>query len=86
MNHTVVDACGGQAIRLLAGLSLRGQLLALSQLRLLLDHSARRQLTQLLLSVRCANRVVMGSRLVYLLYLASVVLYMLQHLVRILRF
>ena len=61
-------------------------MLAGRELIRLLQHSVVRHFIELLLGVRVADRVVLGGRLSDLLYLARVVLYVLQHLVWILRF
>ena len=83
------DGVSGEGSTRLLVRYLSRQLLARSQLRrnlLLENHRVLGQLAQLLLSVRVSDRVVVGCRLVNLLYLPRVILYMLQHLVRILRF
>jgi len=68
--------------------SLISKVLAGAQVRrhLLLNDGVLRQLTQLLLRVRVSNRVVVRCRLVDLLYLPRVVFYVLEYLVRVLRF
>jgi hypothetical protein len=53
---------------------------------LLLNDGVLRQFAQLLLRVRVSNRVVVRCRLVDLLYLPRVVFYVLEYLVRVLRF
>lgn len=49
-----------------------------------IDHRVLRVLRELLLRIRVANRMVMRRRLVDLFDLASIILDVLQHLVRIL--
>ena len=63
-------------------------MLAGAQVRrhLLLNDGVLRQFAQLLLRVRVSNRVVVRCRLVDLLYLPRVVFYVLEYLVRVLRF
>jgi hypothetical protein len=85
-DHIRDGVSGERAARLLVRYLSR-QLLARSQLRrdlLLENHRVLGQLAQLLLSVRVSDRVVVGCWLVNLFDLPRVVLYVRQHLVRIL--